>query len=119
VAKTRIVVDLGALEDVAANLARIATDFVTTDERVSEVTTSMGHKNETHRLRDAVEDFAGNWKTRREELRGSVESLADMSASVASNLADADTNLSNSLTQQQQLGRSPVTRGTTSGGQVV
>jgi len=119
VAKTRIVVDLGALEDTGAHLARIAADFAATDERVSDVTASMGSTNETHRLRDAVEDFAGNWKTRREELRGSVESLADMAASVANNLAEADTNLSTSLTEQQQPARPSIAGGAPGGAQVV
>ncbi|PKQ26715.1 MAG: hypothetical protein CVT64_03155 [Actinobacteria bacterium HGW-Actinobacteria-4] len=97
---TKLVVDLTALGGAASRLAIIATDFASTNERLEEVTASMGRKNETHRLRKETEAFGHRWKVRREELQESVDYLSKMASDVAQNLGEVDTDLATQLTAQ-------------------
>ncbi len=96
---SKIRIDLDALASTSDDLAKIANEFDDTDTMVDMVTSAIGATNETHELRAAVEHFAGTWRIRREKVRENVRYLAQTSASVAENLAAADTDLATSLTE--------------------
>lgn len=98
-------VDLTALADAAVSLGRIAGDFSTTDISIEQMTASIGSKNETHELRNAVEHFAYSWSVRRKKVQEDVTYMAEMAQTVSDVLSQTDkdmaTSLSNTTTNTQ------------------
>jgi len=101
----QIRVDLDALAHAANDLATIASAFGGADDRVSQVTASIGSSNETHKLRAAIERASNSWDVRRAELQEDVEYLSGMANRVAEELARMDTDLATQLNNTGQSAR--------------
>jgi len=98
-------VDLDALARAATDLATIASEFGGADERVDKVTASIGSRNETHKLRAAIERAADSWDVRRAELQEDVEYLSKMATRVSEELGQMDTDLATQLNNAGQSSR--------------
>ena len=91
-------IDLDAIGASATDLAKVANDFDDTDTAVNLVTDAIGRANETHRLRQAIEDFSGTWRIRRQEIKENVRYLSQTAQAVADHLSETDKSLATNLT---------------------
>lgn len=94
----RLRIDLDALSASATDLAKIANEFDDADTAVDLVTDAIGTASQTGKLRHAVQDFAGTWRIRRQEVKENVRYLSQTAAAVAEHLASTDQDLATNLT---------------------
>jgi len=81
--------DLSALADAAAALDALTREFRAAGDLADDARSAVGHGG----LAGALEEFAGGWKVRRQDMVEDMQHLADMTHTAVTTYRDVDTQL--------------------------
>lgn len=88
-----IKVSLDTIELLASDLGDLSEEFGAVATTSDSVNSTIGSGT----VRDAVDDFASNWKTRRGRLLESIDAVKEMADSSAKAFSSTDLELANEL----------------------
>ena len=89
-----IKIDTSMLADMATNLKSLHDDFAGSSDLADHYSGSMGSKE----VADAMHNFATDWKKKREELTGNLDTLAKAADSASRTWDGVDRDLAKALT---------------------
>ncbi|MFT4122623.1 MAG: hypothetical protein QM635_02205 [Microbacteriaceae bacterium] len=90
-------VPLDDLLDLSRDLSTVRSTMERTSETVDSTTEILGSGT----IQDALHDFEHRWKDKREEIDKNAEALVNMIDSTHEQFTEADANLADSLTQNE------------------
>ena len=94
---THIKVDVDELSSLATNLDKLYDDFHDVPQAADDILATIGNNGGSSSLRDAVGDFASNWKIRRGRLLESIDAVREMAKESHKSFSKVDLDLANQI----------------------
>ena len=90
---THISVSIDTIASLASSLGTLHSDFVGVPETATDLSSTLGARE----VRDALDEFSNNWKTRRGRLLESIDAVKTMSSEAGTSFAKVDLELANEI----------------------